>query len=144
MKYTLEEKVKFTEYIVNELNRFWIQYKGDLYNHPEFWKATLHSYSNQDWEIMMEIMEVIRIEDSDCFLPDSEISFDQVRKILMQEGHSANPQALDRYKHKRIAFKTLMHIKDVFNRFQGYEAPTRFAPDPEPETQFELLFEKRA
>jgi hypothetical protein len=143
MKYTLEEKVKFTEHVVNEINKHWITYKSDLFNHPEFWQATLHSYNNQDWEILMEVMEVIRIEDALTYLPDSKSTFDDVRSILMREGHSANPKAMDARKNKKRAFKALMHVKDVFNNFTGYEAPTRFAPDPEPETQFELLFEKR-
>lgn len=140
--YTLQEKVQFTEHIVNELNKFWIKYKGELFNHKDFWDETLHSFSNKDWEIMLEIMEVIRIEDASCYLPFSYGQFEEARKILILEGHDAEPKVLDRRKHKKTAYKTLMNIKDVFNNFTGYEAPTKFAPDPEPPTPFENLFER--
>ena len=70
-QYTLQEKVQFTEHIVNEVNKFWIKHKGELFNHKDFWDETLHSFTN----------------------------------------------------------------------FTGYEAPTRFAKDPEPPTAFEQLFD---
>jgi len=139
-KYTLEEKLGFVEHVVLELREFWIKYKGELHNHKDFWDATLHAYTNEDWELMMEIMELIRIEDPDTYLRGSKDVFDQVRKVLMYEGHSGNPRALDRRKHKSLAFKALMNVKDVMNNFSGYEQPTKFAPDPEPPSQFELLF----
>ena len=69
-----------------------------------------------------------------CALPIS-------RKVIEFEGHSKNPRALDARKNKKKAFKALMNIKDVFNNFTGYEAPTRFAKDPEPPTAFEQLFD---
>jgi hypothetical protein len=142
MKYTLEEKVKFTEHVVNILNKYWITYKGDLDNRKDLWKDTLHSFHNEDWEILMEVMEVIRIEDASTYLPKSHDTFNRVREILMRDGHSANPKAMDARKHKYTAFLALMHVKDCWNNFTGYEAPTKFAPDPEPETPFENLFER--
>ena len=94
-QYTLQEKVQFTEHIVNEVNKFWIKHKGELFNHKDFWDETLHSFTNEDWTIMLDVK----------------------------------------------AFKALMNIKDVFINFTGYEAPTRFAKDPEPPTPFEQLFD---
>jgi len=141
-QYTLQEKVQFTEHIVNELNKFWIKYKGDLFNHKDCWDETLHSFTNEDWEILMDAMEAIRIEDARCYIPYSQQSFDDVRKVLMVEGHDGNPKALDARKHKKTAFRALMHVKDVFNNFTGYEPPTKFPKDPEPPTPFEQLFER--
>lgn len=141
-QYTLQEKVQFTEHIVNELNKFWIKYKGDLFNHKDFWDETLHSFTNEDWEIMLDVMELVRIEDASCYLPFSYSSFEDARKVLMFDGHDANPKALDARKHKKTAFRALMNIKDVFNNFTGYEPPTKFKPDPEPPTPFDTLFER--
>ena len=39
-QYTLQEKVQFTEHIVNEVNKFWIKHKGELFNHKDFWDET--------------------------------------------------------------------------------------------------------
>jgi len=141
-KYTLHEKVQFTEYIVNEINKFWIKHKGELYNHRDFWDQTLHTYTNEDFAIMLEIMELIRIEDASCYLPFSHGIFEDARKVLILEGHDAEPRVLDKRKHRKLAFKTLMNIKDVMNNFTGYEQPTKFKSDPLPPTPFEILFER--
>jgi hypothetical protein len=140
-QYTLQEKVQFTQHIVTDLNRFWIKYKGDLFNHKDFWDETLHSFTNEDWSIMLDVMELIRLEDPSCYLPFSHQTFEDARKVLEFEGHSGNPKALDARKNKKKSFKALMHIKDVMNNFGGYEPPTRFKPDPEPPTPFEQLFD---
>ena len=140
-QYTLQEKVQFTEHIVSEVNKFWIKHKGELFNHKDFWDETLHSFTNEDWNIMLDVMELIRLEDAGCYLPYSAQVFEEARKVIEFEGHSKNPRALDARKNKKKAFKALMNIKDVFNNFTGYEAPTRFAKDPEPPTPFEQLFD---
>jgi hypothetical protein len=140
-QYTLQEKVQFTEHIVNELNKFWIKYKGDLFNHKDFWDETLHSFTNEDWEIFLDVMELIRLEDPSCYLPYSHSVFEDARKVIVMEGHSKNPKALDARKNKKKAFKAFMHIKDVWNNFAGYEPPTKFAKEPEPPTPFETLFD---
>lgn len=139
--YTIQEKIQVTEHIVNEINKFWIKCKGEMFNNKDFWDETLHSYTNLHWQIMLDIMELIRIEDPSCYIPFSHGQFEEARKILLLEGHDAEPRVLDKRKNKKIAFKTLMHIKDVFNNFTGYEAPTKFKPDPVPPTPFENLFE---
>ena len=142
MKVTLQDKVTVTEHIVNILNKFWIKYKGDLFNHKDFWDETLHGFNNDHWEIMLDVMEQIRLAEPNCFLPFSQQTFEDARKVLVLEGHDANQYALDARKNKKKAFKALMHIKDVFNNWTGYEAPTKFKPDPLPPTPFEQLFER--
>lgn len=142
LQYTLQEKVQIVEHIVNEMNKFWIKHKGNLRNQKDFWDETLHTFTNEDWEIMLDVMELIRLEDPNCYLPFSIDTFQEVRKVLLLEAHDRNPRALDSYKNKGKAFKALMHVKDVFNNFAGYEAPTKFAPDPTPPTPFDNLFER--
>ena len=139
-KYSLEERVELTTYVVNELNEFWIKYDGVLFNQRDFWDNTLHKFNNEDWEILMDVMALIRLEDDSCYLPYSQSVFDDVRKVLMMEGHSGNPKALDARKHKKLAFKALMNIRDVVNAFLDYKQPTKFVKDDEP-TQFQTLFD---
>lgn len=139
--YTLEEKVKFTEYIIKEVNKFWIEYEGELFNHKDFWDDTLHSFTNEDWSIILDVMELIRLEDPSCYLPFSYDTFQEARKVIELEGHDANPKALDARKNKKKAFKALMHAKDVMNSFVGYEPPKKFPKKPEPPTSFENLFD---
>ena len=141
MKLTLEEKVQITQHVVNELNRFWIKYQGDLYNHEDFWNQTLHAFSNEDWEIFMDVMDLIRLEDPNCYLPGSISVFQDVRKELVLKGHV--PRCLDTRKNKKTEFKALMHIKDVFNNLTGYIPPTKFNSKPLDlqATPFERLFD---
>jgi hypothetical protein len=141
MKLTLQEKTQVVEYIMNEVNKFWIKYKGDLFNHKDFWDETLHSFTNEDWSIILDVMELIRLEDPSCFIPFAQDVFLEARKVIELEGHDANLKALDARKNKKKAFKALVYAKDCWNNFTGYEAPTKFKPDPEPPTVFENLFE---
>ena len=92
-QYTLQEKVQFTEHIVNEVNKFWIKHKGELFNHKDFWDETLHSFTNEDWTIMLDVMELIRLEDAGCYLPYSAQVFEEARKVIEFEGHSKKPRA---------------------------------------------------
>ena len=142
MKLTLQEKTQVVEYIMNEVNKFWIKYKGDLFNHKDFWDETLHSFTNEDWSIILDVMELIRLEDPSCYIPYAYDVFTEARKVIELEGHDANPKALDARKNKKKAFKALVYAKDCWNAFVGYEAPTKFKPDPEPPTPFENLFER--
>jgi len=137
---SLEVKVGHVNDIVDAVNAYWIKHQGELWNHKDFWDNTLHAFNNTDWEIMMEVMEVVKIEDPRCYISSAQRAFDEVRKILMHEAHSNNPKALDTRKNKKTAFRGLMNVKDVFNNFTGYQPPSKFTPPPPPNTPFEDLF----
>jgi hypothetical protein len=138
--YTLQEKVQIVEHLMNEINKLWIKCKGEMFNNKDFWDETLHSFTNEDWSVILDVMELIRLEDPRCYLPFSYDTFQEARKVITIEGHDANPRALNARKNKKKSFKALMHAKDCWNAFVGYEAPTKFKPDPVPPTPFENLF----
>lgn len=142
MTSNIQHQVQTVEAIMAQVNGFWIKYKGNMRDHAEIWDATLHKFTNEDWHIILNVMELIRIEDSTCYIRGAKEVFDQARKVLEFEGHAANPRALDKRRNKKLAYKTLMNVKDCWNNFTGYTAPTRFDPDPAPATAFEQLFEQ--
>ena len=115
-QYTLQEKVQITEHLILEVNKFWLKHKGELFNHKDFWDETLHSYTNEDWELMLDVMELIRLEDPSCYLPYSHSVFEDARKVIMTEGHSKNPKALDATDAVAVA---------VCHHFQGGSASRR-------------------
>jgi hypothetical protein len=138
---TFEDKLKITKVVVDTVNRYWIICEGELFNNKEFWDETFHSLTNEDWEDMMKVMDYVAATEPQLISSSAENIFGEVKKILMYEGHSGNPQALDARRHKKTEFKALMWIKDIFNEISGYEQPTTF-PKDEPPTPFETFFQR--
>lgn len=136
-----DDKTLITTEVVKLVNTHWIRCKGELYNDKTFWDNTLHSLNNQDWEDMMTVMDVLYGIDQSLFNYDARSSFERVKEILMKEGHSGNPRALDARKHKKTEFKALMNIKDIMNEIAGYRAPTKFPKDDDKPRPFDGLFD---
>jgi hypothetical protein len=129
---------------IDNVNQDWIRLKGELFNDSKFWNDNLHAewLDNNRWEVYMDIMEIVRLQNPECFIPGAKGVFEDVRKRLLLHGHK--PRCMDplgKRADKRLEFKALMCIKDIINGLNGYEPPTKFLPDPEPEGQFGLLFE---
>jgi hypothetical protein len=129
---------------IDNVNSDWIRLKGELFNDSTFWNDNIHAewLDNDRWNSYMDIMELVRLQRPECFILGCQGVFDDVRKRLMLHGHK--PRCMDppgKRADKKLEFKALMNIKDVWNRVNGYEAPTKFAPDPEPEGVFGSLFE---
>jgi len=138
-KITFDDKVLITNTVVNTVNRYWIICEGELFNHAEFWDETFHSFTNEDWEDMMTVMDMLKATAPELFTYNANSVFEDVKKILITEAHSGNPRALDARKHKKTEFKALMNIKDIFNAVTGYQQPTKFKKKEEP-TPFETFF----
>lgn len=140
-KLTFDDKVAITTAVVKLVNEHWIRCKGELFNDKKFWDETLHSLNNQDWEDMMTVMDGLKAMDSSLFNYDANNVFERVKEILMKEGHSENPRALDARKHKKTEFKALMNIKDIMNELAGYRPPTKFPKDDDKPRPFDGLFD---
>lgn len=136
-----EDKVRITHEWVKAVNKYWIICEGELFNHKEFWSETFHSMSNEDWEDMIAVMDVVKATEPGVVSDIAAVAFDEVKQVLMYEAHSGNPRALDSRKHKRKAFKALMNIKDIINDLSGYKQPTKFPKKSTP-TGFENLFSR--
>lgn len=138
METDFEDKLEECVSVVRITNEYWIKYKGDMFNHPDFWKDTLHGLDNEFWWNAVSVIKTIQEIEPGHIVPGTRSTYNDIERVLHKEGHV--PRCLDRGKHKKLAFKALMILKDVLNSVGGYEQPTKFKPDPEPPTPFEQLF----
>ncbi len=137
-KTDFDTKVKITGAIVKIVNEHWARLDGLVHNDKQFWDDTLHSLTNQDWEDMMSVMDALKAIEPELFSYAASTSFEEVKRVLIKEGHSQNARALDRPKHKKLEFKALMNVKDIINEISGYKKPS----PPQQIRPIDILFHK--
>lgn len=127
-KYTYEEKLAVINYIVEIVNKHWHRLQGELHDDKQFWEETLHSISNEEWEMWVDIFPAIKAQypDEVSKFPYCEGSVYEIEKLIHKNGYS-KPIVKKNVPHQnKRAFLALMNMKDVINEING--RPTKKYP----------------
>jgi hypothetical protein len=114
----------------------------DINNHA-LWDKYFHSWSNQDWDIMLSALEDILTAHPELFKPWHKRNIQEARSAWHAQKNS-NDRILDSKKHKRKAWACVMTIREIVNEINGIEIANEDArvtvlTEPQP-TQFGRLF----
>lgn len=97
-------------------------------NNPTIWNNWLHQLTNQDWEDMLAAF-------AECFQEDSNIAkayhvnnVERARSTLLRGD--PNKRILDQKINKKIAWATMMTLREVMNGIRDVNIPNEDAPKP--------------
>lgn len=119
----------------------WHRLKGQMHNDSAMWDDTLHSMTADDWWAWVDIEPAVRVEFQELYDRYPKLSQDTewIKKRLQLGKPITHKMAKGQ---NFTAFRCLMAMHDLFNDIKG--TPTRQydqESEPEPETQFERLFD---
>ena len=114
----------------------------DINNHA-LWDRYFHSWTNQDWDVMLSALEALVETMPDLFKPWHKRNIQEARSAWHAQKNS-NDRILDSKKHKRKAWACVMTIREIVNAVNGVDIPNedaqvRVLTEPQP-TQFGRLF----
>lgn len=114
----------------------------DINNHA-LWDKYFHTWTNQDWDIMLSALESLVETTPDLFKPWHKRNIQEARSAWHAQKNKSD-RILDSKKHKRKAWACVMTIREVVNAINGVDIPNEDArvtvhTEPQP-TQFGRLF----
>jgi hypothetical protein len=114
----------------------------DINNHA-LWDKYFHTWSNQDWDMMLTALEDLLSSNPELFKPWHKRNIQDARGAWHAQK-SATDRILDSKKHKRKAWACAMTIREVINEIRGIaidnvDSKVKVLTEPQP-TQFGRLF----
>jgi hypothetical protein len=91
----------------------------DINNHA-LWDRYFHTWTNQDWDIMLTALEDLMATAPDLFKPWHRRNIQEARSAWHAQKNS-NDRILDSKKHKRKAWACVMTIREIVNAVNGIE-----------------------
>lgn len=86
------------------------------------WKKFFHHYNNEDWDNMLEALDLIHEHYPEAFEVFNTQALRQAREILADKG-SESARVLDTKPYKTQAWRCAMSIREVINRLNGVNIP---------------------
>ena len=132
-KLNYTQKVEQVLAWVDLINEHWHRLEGDIFDDKAFWQECIHSKTNDDWWVWIDIVPALKAQYPDSFnrYPYCELDVAEITKRL----HKAGSKPINRpgVKGKNFAvFRALMNMKDVINDANG--TPTKQYPKkPKPQ-----------
>lgn len=107
---------------ISEFLNDWIKNNGEIQpNNHELWKEFLHRWDNQDWQEIIDAVGELYKRYPEYFQEFHKRAIAQAIVILIE--HSSTKRVMDRKKHKRVAWKMIMTLREVWNAAQGIDIP---------------------
>lgn len=141
MARTYDEKYQQVTTWVEIINAFWHKHQGVLNNQRDFWDTVMHSMTDQDWQDVYTVSDVLsrqHPEDFRRFPGFGEALADLNKRMMLGK---AVIRQYDRQGYNKAPFKVLMSIKDKINELAG--TPTQTFEKPQEEKQPETAHERR-
>jgi hypothetical protein len=127
-----DEKLNTVKDWVTVINEFWHQHQGVLNNKHDFWDTVIHSMTDQDWNDVYTVADIMSRQEPEQFRKYS--NFQENLQELNKRLMLGKPviRKFDRQSYNKAPFQVLMAIKDHINETQG--TPTeRFPEQPQQE-----------
>ena len=114
----------------------------DINNH-DLWDRYFHTWTNQDWDLMLSALEELAQTQPHLFEHYHKRNIQEARSAWHAQKN-ANDRILDSKKHKRRAWACVMTIREVVNKCLDIDLPNEDSTvtvytEPQP-TQFGRLF----
>ena len=114
----------------------------DINNHA-LWDQYFHTWTNQDWDLMLSALEGLAQTQPHLFESWHKRNIQDARSAWHSQKNSTD-RILDTKRHKRKAWACVMTIREVINKILDVDLPNQDAKvtvrtEPQP-TQFGQLF----
>lgn len=93
-------------------------------NNTELWNRYFHSWTNQDWDVMLTALEQIQKTQPSSFESWHKRNIQAARAAWHTQSSSAD-RILDTKRHKAKAWACVMTIREVVNHIQGVDIPNK-------------------
>jgi hypothetical protein len=140
----IESGIELWQGVAEELNEI-IRQSGEIQrDNPLIWGGILHKWMNEDWAKVILVLRKLHREHPELFQGNN---WDAVTEaeVTLNSRWDEHERLLDHKKYKKTAWKTLMSMREIWNRAQGVDLPnsvlSKLPPEPTP-TAFEQLFEQ--
>lgn len=141
MARTYQEKYNQVSTWVEIINEFWSQHQGVLNNQKDFWDTVMHSMSDQDWDDVNTVADILARqypEDFRKFPGFADALADLNKRVMLGKPVI---KKFDRQSYNKSPFKVIMSVKDKMNELAG--TPTLTFEKPKEVKQPETRYEKR-
>ena len=115
-----QQGIEICKEIQQRLNAIIEEQGSVLLDDPRIWDEFLCRLTNEDWQLIFDIMEQI----TDSLTPSQ--SRQIMESVQYFKRHCHKPQCMDRdRKYKKPAWQAIMVIRESFNSIQGFYLPNR-------------------
>lgn len=100
--------------IADTLNKINDEPEGISINDQRIWSGILHTWTNEDWALVLHSVELLMEQHPEFFKSYHEDAFISARDILTKH-YQTHDRVLDKKPYKRYAWKMLMALREVWN-----------------------------
>lgn len=121
--------------ITNFLND-WIKKNGKIEpNNHELWREYLHRWDNQDWTEILQTVAKLHERYPEYFQRFHRDAVMAAVSVLLEHGDTK--RVMDRKEHKKIAWKAIMTMREVWNAACDIYLPN----EHQPKSNFDKIYQ---
>ena len=134
----LLEGGRLVDAIVDELNAICETEGGITTDDARIWQGWLHRLTTEEWQNILRVMQAVARDDASCVNSLNQRTLAEVEAALALDRH----RVMDSREYKGLAWRMLMQMREIINRYYGRRIANRPATrtQPPPKTLFTDLF----
>jgi hypothetical protein len=91
-------------------------------DNPQIWSGILHTWNNEDWLAMIELLLTVEQEQPNTLTYSHKTTIAEARSTLLRATH---PRQLDLPGEKKKAWKLLMALRETWNKINDIDCENK-------------------
>lgn len=104
------------------------------------WKPLLHTWTNEDWALVLHAFETLMIQHPNEIKSYQETAFIDAREALIK-GFNASKRVLDKKANKHREWRMAMVLREVWNQINNISLPNNPASKRDRHNHYQELFQ---